>query len=120
MYWAYRTGKTKWRRFSKKPTRRVRRFAKRKGGKGKGGKHASAFMATDEVQTYFKDIVPKQCFRDSTWGRWVGRNSVSYLEASQDGEIFEIKQEVSDYNKAMMIDDYNADEPITIKVGFFW
>ena len=54
LYWAYSASKAKWRRFSHKPTRKVRKFAKRTGGKGKGGKHASTYMATDSVQAYFK------------------------------------------------------------------
>ena len=54
LYWAYSQSKAKWRRFTHKPTRKVRRFAKRKGGKGKSGKGASAFMAAEETQAYFK------------------------------------------------------------------
>jgi hypothetical protein len=54
LYWAYRTAKRKWRRFSHKPTRKVRRFTKRKGGKGKGGKRSSAYIAEAEVQAFFK------------------------------------------------------------------
>jgi hypothetical protein len=54
IYWAYSQGKQKWRRFSAKPTRKVRRFAKRKGGKGKRGRHASSFMAPSEVEAFFK------------------------------------------------------------------
>ena len=54
IYWGYQQGKKKWRRWAHKTTRKVRRFAKTKGGKGAGGKRASAFMATTEVQAYFK------------------------------------------------------------------
>ena len=54
LYWNHVESKKKWRRFAHKPTRKVRRFAKEKGGKGKGGKRAIAFLATPEVQSYFK------------------------------------------------------------------
>ena len=53
-YWAYHKAKKIWRRFSKKPTRKVRRWAKRRGGKGKGGSRASSYIATDEVKAYFR------------------------------------------------------------------
>ena len=33
---------------------KVSRFAKRKGGKGKRGRHASSFMASSEVEAFFK------------------------------------------------------------------
>ena len=52
--WNHVDSKKKWRRFASKPTREVRRFAKEKGGQGKGGKRAIAFLATPEVQSYFK------------------------------------------------------------------
>ena len=59
LYWAYSQSKKRWRRFSMKPTRKVRRFKKRKGkGKGrkgkKGGRFSSHFLAEPEVQQYFK------------------------------------------------------------------
>ena len=55
IYWAYAQSKAKWRRFAHKPTRKVRHFVRRKGGgKGKGGKSASSFMASTETQAYFK------------------------------------------------------------------
>ena len=56
LYWAYNKTKTNWRRFAQKPTRKVRRFVRKKGGKGKRGKQAFTFM-TDEFmdsQGYFK------------------------------------------------------------------
>ncbi|MCP4853128.1 MAG: hypothetical protein GY903_01375, partial [Fuerstiella sp.] len=56
LFWAYERTKAKWRRFSNKPTRRIRRFVKRrqKGkGKGKGGKgkeRSGTFLA----EVYFR------------------------------------------------------------------
>ena len=43
LFWAYQRSKSRWRRHMHKPTRRVRRFLKRRGkgkgkGRGKGGK----------------------------------------------------------------------------------
>ena len=55
IYWAYHQAKKRWRRFSNKPTRKVRRFTRRKGGKGKGGSRSKGYLATEEAQTYFKN-----------------------------------------------------------------
>lgn len=73
IYWTYKQNKSKWRRFANKPTRRVRRFAKRHGGRGKGGKRASAFMATAEVQSYFKGK-GKRLSKSSNKGFHFGQN----------------------------------------------
>ena len=43
VYWQYAQAKRLWRRYTQKPTRKVRRFVKRRGGKG--GKGARQFMA---------------------------------------------------------------------------
>jgi len=43
LFWAYRHHKGRYRRFVRKPVRRVRRFFKRR-GKGRG-KHAGFFLA---------------------------------------------------------------------------
>ncbi len=56
LFWAYERAKQKWRRFANKPTRRVRRFVKRKGkgkgrkGNGKGKGKSSVFLA----EAYFR------------------------------------------------------------------
>ena len=42
VYWQYAQAKRLWRRYSQKPIRKVRRFVKRKGGKG--GKSSGTFM----------------------------------------------------------------------------
>ena len=65
IYWAYRTAKKKWRRFqSHKPTRKVRRFTKRK-GKGKGkGKGSRFFLESDEGQeAYWASSVGRKMTR---------------------------------------------------------
>ena len=55
IYWQYRQAKKRWRRHTSNPVRRVRRFVKRKGGKGKGGKRASAYIAENpDVEAFFK------------------------------------------------------------------
>ena len=55
IYWQYSQAKNRWRRHTQKPVRRVRRFVRRKGGKGKGGRRASAFIAEDpDLQAFFK------------------------------------------------------------------
>ena len=43
VYWQYSQAKRLWRRFTQKPTRKVRRFVRKKGGKGKG-KDYQAFI----------------------------------------------------------------------------
>ena len=60
LFWAYQRAKGRFRRFMRKPVRRVRRFMKRR-GKGRG-KHAGHFLATmsdGEVAEFFSKNGPK-------------------------------------------------------------
>ena len=52
LYWQMHRAKTKWRRFTNKPVRKARRFARRHGGKG--GHHSRRFLVADSVQAYLK------------------------------------------------------------------
>ena len=55
IYWQYAQAKKRWRRHTQKPVRRVRRFTKRKGGKGQGGRNSIAYITgTPEVEAFFQ------------------------------------------------------------------
>ena len=49
LFWAYQQAKSRWRRFTGKPTRQVRRFVRRRKGKGNGKGRAKAEKANSQV-----------------------------------------------------------------------
>ena len=67
----YRRGKKVWRRARQAPTRRVRRWAKRKGGGKARGRRASHFMLQPAVLTYMKG--KGKGHRSHTTGKGWGR-----------------------------------------------
>ena len=53
LFWAYEKARRNWRNHMRRPTRRTRRFARRKGkGKGRRGKGKSKFSFFEEMTDY--------------------------------------------------------------------
>ena len=71
IWWGMRTHKRAWRRITNKPVRRLRRFVKRRGGKG-GGK-SRHFLATEAFRAYLRR---KGKGGKSSSGKGFGRGSV--------------------------------------------
>merc|ERR1712085_130597 len=59
--WAYQQAKSRWRRFTGKPTRQVRRFVRRRKGKGKGkgrkGKFSSSQYLAEMPDTEVEEML---------------------------------------------------------------
>jgi hypothetical protein len=52
VFWAYAQKRRAWRRFANMPTRKVRRFTTRKGGRGKSGKRSSSYICSSEMDVF--------------------------------------------------------------------
>ena len=98
LYWQYQSSKSKWRKHMHKPTRRVRKFFKRK-GKGKGkGKGANRFVFLSEMPDAEYDSLfyggkgkSKGKPRSSGKGKGRRRNPVG-----RDGQVMRCSQPMAD------------------------